>query len=248
MKRYFRCWVQRFTAVGLFSFLICLMVMFGPSSAVCQDSVADEIISLDVKEKPLGEVLEDISAAIDCQFSVDGKWEDYPITSSFENKPLHKALKLIFRNLNNAVIYGSERTVKIVIFNESASSEKGPGRSANVRPSRETMPSVSPSQEATAPQPEVQMSDDRSSMSDGEQSQDENTESLFDREEAGDQNQDVQEDESNEGVKKRIGDSKPIQQSSEEGENGNQAKQSEAAPTDTDASEDTEGNQETNEN
>ena len=230
MKPYFRYWAQRFVAVGFFSFLICLGVMFVPSSVSCQDSVADAIISLDVKAKPLGEVLEDISAAIDCQFSIDGKWEDYPITSSFQNKPLHKALKLIFRNLNNAVIYGSERTVKIVIFNENAPSAKGPGNSANVRPSRESVPSVSPSQEATAPQPEVQLSDDSSSLSDGEQTRDENTESLSDREEAGDQSQNVQEDES-----------KPLPQSREEGEDGNQTEE-------TEASENTEGNQETNEN
>ena len=248
MKRYFRYWAQRVAAVGLFSFLICFGGLCVPSPGVCRDSVADEIISLDVTGKPLGEVLEDISAAIDCQFSIDGRWEDYPITSSFQNKPLHKALKLIFRNLNNAVIYGSERTVKIVIFDESASSERGPGHSVNVRPSREPKPPVSPSQEATAPQPEVQLSDDGSSLSDSEQSPDDNTESLSDTEEAGDKNEEVQEDESNEEVGERTGDSEPGEQSSEDVEDSSQTEESDSAPIDSEASENTAGNQGTNEN
>jgi hypothetical protein len=230
MKRYFRYWAQRFAAVGLFSFLLCSGVMLVPSPVVCQDSVADEIVSLDVNAKPLGEVLEDISVAIDCQFRLDGKWEDYLITSSFQNKPLHKALKLILRDLNNAVIYGSERTVKIAIFDKSASAGKGSGNPAGIRPSPKNMPSVSPSQDATAPQPEVQVPDDSSSLSEGEQSPDENTESLSDREEAGDENEAALEDES-----------KPLPQSREEGEDGNQTEETEAA-------ENTEGNQETNEN
>jgi hypothetical protein len=239
MKRYFRYWAQRFAAVGLFSFLLCSGVMLVPSPVVCQDSVADEIVSLDVNAKPLGEVLEDISVAIDCQFRLDGKWEDYPITSSFQNKPLHKALKLILRDLNNAVIYGSERTVKIAIFDKSASAGKGSGNPAGIRPSPKNMPSVSPSQDATAPQPEVQVPDDSSSLSEGEQSPDENTESLSDREEAGDENEEALEDESNEGIEKRIGDSKPAQQNSEDGEESNQSQES-----DSEVSENTEGNQE----
>ena len=45
--------------------------LFMPTPAICDNSVGDEIISLNVKDRPLGEVLKNISIATDCQFSID---------------------------------------------------------------------------------------------------------------------------------------------------------------------------------
>lgn len=143
--------------------LLCWLAFFCglllPSTAVGKNSVADEIISLDVADQPLGEVLEDISIAASCQFSVDESWEDYPITVSFNNQPLYKGLKLIFRNINNAVIYGADRTVRINIYDEISPSGKAIKNSIKIKISQEPIQQAQPFSEATAPQPEVEVSE-----------------------------------------------------------------------------------------
>jgi hypothetical protein len=231
MKRFVDYRSQGLAAAGLLFCLVCLWGLFEPPPVIGQNSVADEIISLNVTAQSLGEVLEDISTATGCQFSINSSWEDFPITASFQDEPLHQALKIILRNLNNAVIYGSERTVKIIIYDESASSEKATDHAVVIGPSEETMPSVSPAQEATAPQPEVQNPDD-SSPPDAEQAPDENTESVSERNEAGNENQ-----EANEGGEERTGDSESEPQPGPTGENEGQT---EAAESDSEKSEDTE--------
>jgi hypothetical protein len=239
MKRYNRIRAQRFAAVGLLSFLACLGGVLVPSAVVCQNSVADEIISLNVTAQSLGEVLENISAATGCRFSIDSSWEDYPVTASFQNKPLQKALKIILHNLNNAVIYGSERTVKILIYDESASSEKAGRHSVVIGSSAESVPSVSPDQEATAPQPEVPMPED-SSPPEAEQSPDENTESVSEGRQAGDGNQEVRE----EGAARNADSGSEVQP----GASGENERQTEEAEPASENAANTEGNQETSEN
>ena len=114
MKRY----AKKFDRVIIFISLICCLSLFMPLLGKASDSIADEILSIDVKAQPLGEVLEDISAELGCRFSIHDSWEDFPITASFKNEPLHRGLKKILRKLNNAVIYGSDGTVRIMIYGE----------------------------------------------------------------------------------------------------------------------------------
>ena len=158
---------------------------FMPTPAICDNSVADEIISLNVTDRPLGEVLENISIAAGCQFSIDESWEDYPITVSFDNEPLYKGLKLIFRDINNAVIYGVDRTVKIIIYDEDTPSGKSSGHPVSIISSEEPILKSQPSGEATAPQPEVEVSEDSSDAENVEQSPEEVAESDSDTNEAG---------------------------------------------------------------
>ena len=137
---------------------------------VGEKSVADEIISLDVRNEPLGEVLEDISIAISCKFSIDESWQDYPVTAAFYNEPLYRGLKTIFRNVNNAVIYGADRTIKIIIYGEVTPPGRDIGHSATTQSSQESLHQSQPFSDATAPQPEVEDSED--SRGDGESSED----------------------------------------------------------------------------
>ncbi|MGD8948257.1 MAG: hypothetical protein PVF14_16650 [Desulfobacterales bacterium] len=133
---------------------------------VGEKSVADEIISLDVRNEPLVEVLEDISIAVNCQFNIDESWQDYPVTAAFYNEPLHRGLKKIFRNVNNAVIYNADRTIKIIIYGEVTSFGRDIGHSATTNPSQESLHQSQPFSDATASQPEVEDSED--SGGDGE--------------------------------------------------------------------------------
>ena len=105
--------------------LLLLMVaagLFISNPGRCGNSVADEIISLDLVEQPLGEVLDDIAAATGYRFIFDASWENFLISASIKNEPLHKGLKRILGKLNNVIIYRSDRTIKIIIFDEDAAS------------------------------------------------------------------------------------------------------------------------------
>ena len=187
MKRFVKDMDRRIMEVCLLFWLVCYCGFLAPNMAEGEKSVADEIISLNAMNKPLGEVLEDISAATGCQFSILADWEDFPITASIQDEPLHKVLKIILRKLNNAVIYESGKKIKILIYDENASSNSAASQALVIGSSAETMPFVSPAQAATAPQPEVEMPEDDDPPN-VEQSPDEDTEPVTDGNEADDEN------------------------------------------------------------
>ena len=122
MKPYFQPFRQnaaRFLII--FSLIFCLGLSV-PQFANCENSVAEELISLDIKNQPLGEVLDVISDETGYQFSMDESWKEFPVTASLKNEPLHRGLKRILRNLNNAVIYGSDGIIRIKIYDRVNSS------------------------------------------------------------------------------------------------------------------------------
>ncbi len=162
MKHLIRNVDQHFRVACLLFWLATLWGFFIPTPAICDNSVADEIISLNVTNRPLGEVLENISITAGCQFSIDESWEDYPITVSFENEPLDRGLKRVFRNINNAIIYGADRTIRIIIYDEATPSGKAIRHSATIKSSQEPILQPQPSSEATAPQAELGISEDSS--------------------------------------------------------------------------------------
>ena len=96
--------------------------IFISNPGLCGTTVAEEIISLDLTEQPLGEVLDDIATETGYQFNFDESWEKFPISASINNESLHKALKRILGKLNNVIIYSSNRTIKIIIFDEATTS------------------------------------------------------------------------------------------------------------------------------
>ena len=89
----------------------------------CGATVAEEIISLEFVDQPLGKVLDDIAATTGYRFIFDESWENFLISASINNEPLHKGLKRILRKLNNVIIYSSDRTIEIIIFEEVVASE-----------------------------------------------------------------------------------------------------------------------------
>ena len=194
MKRLIKSIDQDSIAVCLLFWLVGFCGILNPSPAFSEKSVADEIISLDVTDQPLGEVLDKISDAAGCRFSIDTSWEGYPITASFKNEPLYRVLKRIFRDLNNAVIYKSDRTIKIIIYDESAPSGKKAGYSVAIKPAEAAVPQTQPYSEATAPQPEVQVAEDSSSAENVEQPSEETAESVSESNPAGPENTEAKEE------------------------------------------------------
>lgn len=150
---------------------------FGPTPAISENSVADEIISLNATGRPLGEILDDISVAANCQFTIDESWQDFPVTASFDNEPLYRGLKLILRDINTAVIYGADRKIKIIVYDENTSSGQAIGHPVANTSTQEPIQQLQLSNEATAPQPEVEVSEDTSDAENAEQQPEETADS-----------------------------------------------------------------------
>ena len=121
MKQSFRVFTRQHMALNIFLCLTVISVMLPMASSAGKEThTADELITLTVKDEPLGEVLKKISLATGYEISLDNKWQNYRVTASLEEVSLHKGLKRILRNLNNVIIYGSSKKIKIIIYDKTA--------------------------------------------------------------------------------------------------------------------------------
>jgi hypothetical protein len=240
---------QHFWVACLLFWLTALGGFFIPTPAICDNSVADEIISLNVTDRPLVEVLENISIAAGCQFSIDESWEDYPITASFDNEPLYRGLKRVFRNINTAILYGADRTIRIMIYDEATSSGKAIGHSVTIKSSQEPILQLQPSFEATAPQAELGASEDSSDAEKIEQPLENNADSNSESDEADAENTEAKEEQSDEATAEK----KTVALETEQLEHApdqesNQTEETESAFDNSENSEKTESGGESNQN
>jgi hypothetical protein len=121
----FRWILFRKTPFDIFGILaIFTLCLLAPSSSQGGFKSGDELISLNVMNKPLGDVLKKISKITGYAFSMDEQWNDIMVSGSFENLPLHNGLKKILWNLNNAIIYGTDGIIKIVILGKIQAPKK----------------------------------------------------------------------------------------------------------------------------
>ncbi len=90
------------------------------STAGNETNTADELISLAIKDEPLGDVLKKISMATGYEINLDSEWQSHRVTASLEEVSLHNGLRQILRNLNNVIIYGSSKKIKIIIYDKTA--------------------------------------------------------------------------------------------------------------------------------
>lgn len=79
-----------------------------------------ELITMVIEDEPLGDVLLKIAMATGYEFSLDDSWRDYRVTASLEKVSLPRGLKQILKNLDNAIIYGSDRKIKIIIYDKTS--------------------------------------------------------------------------------------------------------------------------------
>jgi hypothetical protein len=109
--------------------LIFFSIIFGACflAAVCaaaQTAPGDELISLNFEERPLGEVLAMITKITGHAFIIDAQWLDMPVSISVKATPLHKALKNIFTDMNNAIIYRADGKIKILVYSDTPEKDK----------------------------------------------------------------------------------------------------------------------------
>ena len=131
------------------------MIFLGAILGICIFSAADargatefrdELISLNLENRPLGEVLDAITEKTGHTFSISEEWLDFPVSVTVSDMPLHRVLKSIFTNLNNAIIYKSDGSIKIMVYAESDSSYTGSAPQAEV-----SVPETPSSQETESP-------------------------------------------------------------------------------------------------
>jgi type II secretory pathway component GspD/PulD (secretin) len=121
MKHYVSVFAHHYIALIILLFFATLSLFLPISSSAANETNAgDELISLTVKDEPLGDVLYKVSIATGYDISLDNKWQNYRVTASLEEVSLHKGLKRILRNLNSAIIYVSSKKIKIIIYDKTA--------------------------------------------------------------------------------------------------------------------------------
>jgi type II secretory pathway component GspD/PulD (secretin) len=119
-------------------------------------SEGNESVSLTAHDIPLAEVLEILSKSTGYEFAISEEWLDYPISVSFDSIPLHKALKRIFADFNSAVIYGSNKKIKIIIYDDTSQAE-----STSEKPKAKKPPTNEKSQQQAAVDTETSPSDSK---------------------------------------------------------------------------------------
>jgi len=182
-------------------FCVCFLAT---AYAAAQTAPGDEPVSLNFEERPLSEVLAMITKITGHAFIIDAQWLDMPVSISVEATPLHKALKYIFTDMNNAIIYKADGNIKIIVYSENSESDKGTvsqrttsseesasspaaeqesESSQEAAPENETDNSVDSAEEAGAqPAEEQESTDEKTDDSDAEkaEAQGENTEGVAD--------------------------------------------------------------------
>jgi hypothetical protein len=122
MKFYLSIFAHHRIALIILLLHATLFLFFPISSSVAKGTDAgEELISLTVKDEPLGDVLYKVSMDTGYDISLDDKWQNYRITASFKEISLHKGLKRILKDLNSAIIYVSNKKIKIIIYGKTAS-------------------------------------------------------------------------------------------------------------------------------
>jgi hypothetical protein len=147
MKHYFNVFAHHHIALIILLFLATLSLFLPISSwAANETNAGDELISLTVKDEPLGDVLYKVSMATGYDISLDNKWQNCRVTASLEKVSLHKGLIQILRNLNYVIIYGSDQKIKIIIYDKTASEGVSSAPSTDKSFNRTSVPRLPASQ------------------------------------------------------------------------------------------------------
>jgi hypothetical protein len=147
IKHYFNVFAHHHIALIILLFLATLSLFLPISSwAANETNAGDELISLTVKDEPLGDVLYKVSMATGYDIGLDNKWQNYRVTASLEKVSLHKGLIQILRNLNYVIIYGSDQKIKIIIYDKTASEGVSSAPSTDKSFNRTSVPRLPASQ------------------------------------------------------------------------------------------------------
>jgi hypothetical protein len=167
-------------------FCVCLLTAAGVAG---ETASGDESISLNFEQKPLGEVLATITKITGHAFIIDAQWLDMPVSIAVKATPLHKALKIIFADINNAIIYQADGKIKIMVYNEAPQKDKGSASQQTAsQPGKASSPAMaqeSDSSQGTEQESEPAPSTDQESESSQEVAPEPETDNLTETAEEG---------------------------------------------------------------
>jgi type II secretory pathway component GspD/PulD (secretin) len=176
-------------------FLLIFLICYGTAQGKSEFS---ELVSLNIRNAPLAEVLDKVSQASGYEFIIDENWYDLPISVTFDAIPLEQALKRILANVNHAIVYNSDRRVLIRIFENDSSISRNTGtstinryphRPAYQSPLNESPTSPNPvPPEPSAEETETEESDMSSRQSEAPEEEDENEDNDTSEEEDDEEN------------------------------------------------------------
>ena len=117
MRHYYGVFIRQHVALYCFVFFVMFFSLMPiVTAAGGENNMDDKVVSLTVKDEPLGEVLRKISSANGCEFILDNKWISHRVTADLEKVSLNLALIRILRDLNHVIIYDSDQKIKIIIY------------------------------------------------------------------------------------------------------------------------------------
>jgi type II secretory pathway component GspD/PulD (secretin) len=157
---------------GVAFFCACFFMLGLPAGGA--PATGDEPVTLNVQDKPLGEVLQTISKETGYEFIIAKEWLDFTVSASFHALPLHKALKRIFGDLSNAIVYGADKKIKIIIYADTSSPETNTGKAAGQTSSKKKPLQRGAGQKRESPPSNAQILDNTES-SESEQNASEET-------------------------------------------------------------------------
>ena len=111
----------KFSVTGVCRVLIIILSIASAYSGLAggQSREHKEVFALTVRGEPLTDVLDRVSEITGYRFSLDERWHDVPITADFVDVSLREGLKRILRGLDNAIVYGPDMTIRILVLGES---------------------------------------------------------------------------------------------------------------------------------
>jgi hypothetical protein len=115
------CFNRIFIFMRRAGFILVLIAIFLPLHS---GDAAGNVISMQIQDKPLGAVLDELSRKSGDKIVCEEAWANLPITVRFVDLPLEKAIKKILKNINHVVIYGPD-SVQIKIYGEAAPDTSG---------------------------------------------------------------------------------------------------------------------------
>ncbi len=92
-------------------------VLAAPSLAT--DASDEPLFSLTADAEPLGVLLQEITIQTGYRFTLDGKWQDHPVSAAIANLPLEQGLKRLLRSLNHTIIWDADRRITIMVFGKA---------------------------------------------------------------------------------------------------------------------------------
>ena len=100
--------------------------------SVGAESSPDRSISVDITNRPLSEVLDRLSQITGYRFLYDREWADENISVKIVNQDLDKSLRMVLGHYNYGILYGTDESVRIMIYGEKSVSSSSPTNASSL--------------------------------------------------------------------------------------------------------------------